>query len=931
VGTGGAGLVRAAEWRRVREFAAGLGTRGEPVLLTIAGEAGSGKSTLWRAGVAAAAGAGCRVLRSEPSAADAGAPFAGLSDLLSGVLGEVAGEIPGPQRDALEVALLLRPAGDAPVTAHAVGLAVLAALRAFLDGGPVLVAVDDVQWLDAGSTEALAFAVRRVSTGPLGVLLAARTEAAADPLTADAPPLPDDWQDLPAAVPGAGRIDLGPLDAGQIQGLLPTTVTAAQARLAAAQSRGNPFWAIQVAAGLAAAEAPVPQLALTLNRRLARSLSGPAADALAVVAAAGRIAVPDAVTVLDHFADDPAAALDAAVLAGVVTETDGRVAAAHPLIGAAAVESLPPGRRLGIYRSLADTASGPESHAQFAALAAGPGPDPAVAAALDAAAQAAHARAANAAAGQFAARAVSFTPPSDTPALTRRRIRAGELLLLAGDLGGSVQHLEALDTAGLGTPDLERALPLLADMVETLRGPAAAAAIIARELDAAGPDPRRRGLLLALASDAIYGFRGRRRAAAVEAIACAEEAGPEAAPTLHRALLNLMMAKVTGGEGLDAGLLNRAERMEGVLPAIPLYDTADRHRGLWSRFVEDLGTSQAALHRSIARARDAGEDLPLVMFLSYLAETLLLAGDFGAAGAAVAEAGQTAAFYDWPALHFLVKPRCELLIAAGNLDEALGLADELRPDDDTRPLPARFIGAALRGKIAAWRGDTAAAIRHFELAARCYDQCDWSDPGVRERIDTWLAEAYIAAGRPEDAAGIAARLREIGARLHRPALLGDAARIDALAAAVAGDLDAAVASARAAVEAHERSPLRVELARSLLVLGRIERRRKARRQARAALQRARALADQMGHRPLQAAIGRELPRITPARSGDQLTGAEQRVADQIAAGATSQEAAAALFISARTVETHVASIYRKLGVRSRSELRRVLSARAQQG
>ena len=127
--TGGDGLVRAAEGRRVGEFAAGLRAREEPGLLTIAGEAGAGKSTLWRTGIAAATETGCRVLRSEPSASDADAPFAGLSDLLSGVLPEVASGIPGPQREALEVALLLRPAGDKPATAHTVGLAVLAALR----------------------------------------------------------------------------------------------------------------------------------------------------------------------------------------------------------------------------------------------------------------------------------------------------------------------------------------------------------------------------------------------------------------------------------------------------------------------------------------------------------------------------------------------------------------------------------------------------------------------------------------------------------------------------------------------------------------------------------------------------------------------------------------------------------------------------------
>jgi DNA-binding CsgD family transcriptional regulator len=920
---GGADLVRAAEWRRVREFAVGVPVRAVPALLTVGGEAGAGKSTLWRAGIAAAADAGCRVLRSEPSAAEADASFVGLSDLLSEALPEAADDIPGPQREALEVALLLRAAGGRPPAAHAVGLAVLSVLRWCLHAGPVMVAVDDIQWLDAASLEALAFAFRRITAGSLGVLLAARTDAPADPLTAGAPPLPHDWCDLPSALPEAGSIDLAPLDRWQIQSLLPATVTAAQASLVATQSRGNPFWALEIATSVESAEAAVPPRAFTVSRRLTQ----PAADALAVVAAAGRIAVADATAVLGRLVTDPAAALDAAVLADVVVETGGRIAAAHPLIGAAAVESLPPGRRLDIYRLLAEAAASPESHAQFAALAAGPGADSQIAEALDAAAEAAYTRAANAAAGQFAAQAVTFTPESDAAAGVRRRIRAGELLDRAGEIDRSVEHLEALDTSSLATPDLERALPLLTDNVETLRGPAAATAIIARELESAGPDPRRRGLLLALASDLYYGIRGQRRAAAVEAIACAEAAGADAAPTLHRALLNLMIAKVTAGEGVDAFLLGRAERLEGVLPALALYDTADRHRGLWSRAVEDLDTSQAALRRLIVRARDTGEDVSLVIFLLHLAETLVLAGDFDAAGAAVAEAGQVAALYDWPPSPRLAKSRCELLIAAGNLDEAVRLADELRPGDDAQSLITRFVGATVRGKVSTWRGDPAAAITDFELAAWCADQIDWSDPGVRERVDSGLAEAYVSVGRVDDAIRIASRLREIGARLNRPTLTGDADRIDALAAAASGDLDTAAALARAAVEAHQRSPLRVELARSLLVLGRIERRRKARGQARAALQRAGTLADQMGHRPLQAEIGRELPRIAATRSGDELTDAERRVADQIAAGATSQEAAAALFISVRTVETHVASIYRKLGVRSRSELRRTLAAR----
>jgi hypothetical protein len=124
MGGGGADFVRAAEWQRIREFTDGIPVRDEPALLVVSGEAGAGKSTLWRAGIAAATEAGCRVLRSEPSATDTDASFAGLSDLLSGVLPEVADGIPGPQREALEVALVLRPAGARPPAAHAVGLAV---------------------------------------------------------------------------------------------------------------------------------------------------------------------------------------------------------------------------------------------------------------------------------------------------------------------------------------------------------------------------------------------------------------------------------------------------------------------------------------------------------------------------------------------------------------------------------------------------------------------------------------------------------------------------------------------------------------------------------------------------------------------------------------------------------------------------------------
>src|SRR5207244_4355974 len=134
-----------------------------------------------------------------------------------------------------------------------------------------LVAVDDAQWLDGASLDALAYALRRITDGPVSVLVAARTQAPADPLTAGEPPPPDAWRGLLAAVPAAAVIDLAPLDMRQIQNLLPGHVTAAQARMVAQKSRGDPFWALQVAAALgpgpqgALPGAPVPPLARTLT------------------------------------------------------------------------------------------------------------------------------------------------------------------------------------------------------------------------------------------------------------------------------------------------------------------------------------------------------------------------------------------------------------------------------------------------------------------------------------------------------------------------------------------------------------------------------------------------------------------------------------------------------------------------------------------
>ena len=264
-------IVRTEEWNVVRDFVACV--RSRPAGLALVGEAGSGKSVLWRAGVEAAAEAGHCVLRSEPTANEDDLAFAALFDLLAEILPLVAANMPAPQREALEVALLLRTAGEEPPTSHAVGLAVLAVLRSCAADGPVLLAIDDVQWLDDASRDALTFAVRRLNEGPVSLLVAARHEAATDPLSVGAPPHSGRWRDLLSAMPGSENIHLRPLDPVQIRRLLPEVITPRQARLVAQQSGGNPFWAKEIATSIESVEFPFPPVAGALRQRLARSLS----------------------------------------------------------------------------------------------------------------------------------------------------------------------------------------------------------------------------------------------------------------------------------------------------------------------------------------------------------------------------------------------------------------------------------------------------------------------------------------------------------------------------------------------------------------------------------------------------------------------------------------------------------------------------------
>src|SRR3954452_18761660 len=150
------------------------GVAAAPATLVIEGEAGIGKTTVWQAGIDMAARRGYRVLACRPVESEAGLAYAGLADLLAGVEDDCFDVLPGPQRDAIDVALLRSPAPGRAAEPRAIFTAFGGVLRALTRDVPVLVAVDDRQWLDRSSLRALEFVSRRLVDERVGMLATVR-------------------------------------------------------------------------------------------------------------------------------------------------------------------------------------------------------------------------------------------------------------------------------------------------------------------------------------------------------------------------------------------------------------------------------------------------------------------------------------------------------------------------------------------------------------------------------------------------------------------------------------------------------------------------------------------------------------------------------------------------------------------------------------
>jgi len=903
------------------EVAATLeGARHGFTALVLEGDPGIGKTTVWRTGIASAAGRGYRVLSCRAVQAEARLSFAALGDLLAPVEPEAFDALPVPQRRALDAALLRADAGGAAPNPRAIGTAIVTLLSALAALSPVVVAVDDIQWLDLPSARALEFAFRRLEARSVAVLATLR---------------------LGVRSSGSGLLASGASDRIRALRLGPLSLAAlyriVEERLGRKLPRpllvkiervcgGNAFFALEIARALPPSgspaggeELPIPgDLSQLVADRL-RKLPQRTRDALLRVSALPQptLAVVDA------------AALAPAEEAGVVrTGADGRIELAHPLFASAIHASASRERRRRLHAELAETATDVEERARHLLLASAPEQDDErVAAVLHAAAEHALRRGAVEVAAELAEQSARLTPAAQADLRWQRQLRATRHHLKAGDPRRSRALCEAVLGSAPGAAVRAEALHLLAEAQISER-PAGAIPLLEEALVCAGDDFVRAAQLevaLGMVHSSLFDLAESFRHLG-GAIELAERAGDSA--LLAEALAMNEVARIVSGNGFDERALERALALEDVEREVLFQMRPSFNAAAAYEYVGRVDVARPLLVKLRERLVARGEEADLPWALINLAVTSYLAGAFERAEQEASEAERTAALTGGEIFRaFALMVRGLVRGVRGNAsgahaDAVEALASSERLGWRKGVADARF---AL-GLLALSEGDPAAAVDVLEPLLTWIEAAGVYEWPIAMAVPDAI-EALVATGALERATRLTQALGDSGRRFDRPWALATSGRCEALLAAAAGDLDRALAAAERALVAHERLPMPFERARTLLVKGQLQRRHGERRAGRATLSQALASFEELGA-PLWAERARaEIARIGVRRAPAELTESETRVAELATEGLTNPEIAARLFMSRRTVEANLARAYRKLDIRSRAELGATMAKR----
>jgi len=878
--------------------------------LVLEGEAGIGKSTLWQAAVDRARGAGFRILEARPVESERGLAHAGLGDLLEDVRDEVLPRLPAPRRRALEAALLVGEAPRDVLDPRTLGLSIRSSLQLLASESSVLVAIDDVQWLDDASARGLAFALRRLGAGDIRVLLARRVDPSS--VSSSIEEVLD-----PARV---RRVHVGPLSVGALHKLLQTRLGRTFPRPELLRlhetSAGNPYYAMELARG---EELRVPRTLEALLLERLGHLPAPTREALSIAAVHGR--PTPALVVAAGIGHET---LQPAYDAHVIEQVDGAIRFTHPLLASALDQSLSPEQRRRAHGELARVIDEPVARARHLGLAAG-GPDAVIAARVEEAALMAQSRGANQAAAELIELAVRLTPPTDAGDVRRRVLYHAQRL---AEIGGGRRAIALLEqTLTSVPPGVERArvLTLLGRAKLQFRGPREGMEVLRLALDEAlGDDALIADIHTELATVVMVSEdRNRGLEHAELAVQAAMRTSDD---TLRcRALAAYGRLHFRIGLGIPQARMEEALALERALPGCPLADGPSLtlvYQLVWSGEL-DRDRRLLVEMADVLRARDDGE---LAQVLWYLAVVEWRAGNWEVAARHAAESIAVLEEFGIEGS----QPSDEL--PAALVDAYRGRLDDARERSLRMLAIAERTGhriaqsghRAVLGFIEFSLGNASQALTFLEPGWKIRDSVLLLEPGHRLELADTL-EALIAVGRLEDAEQKLVPWEARSTELDRSWALAILARCRGLLSAARGDLPSAFVHFDRALREHARTIDPFQHARTLLALGSTRLRATQRAAARASLDEALAIFERLGS-PLWADKARaELRRIGGrAPSRDELTEAERRVAELVAEGRTNQEVAAKLFLSERTVASHLTHIYAKLSVRSRTELARRL-------
>jgi DNA-binding NarL/FixJ family response regulator len=885
-----------------------------PRSFVLTGGAGIGKTTLWAAGIDVGRDEGWRALSARPSGAEAQLSFAALIDLFDGVEAEELEALPAPQLRALQVALLRADPTDVPAQPNAIAVGLLSALRALAAEAQLLVAVDDLQWLDSSSADALAFAARRLEGEAVRFLLARRSGRSSALERALEPG-------------GLERHEVVPLSLGAIRRLLADQLGLSLPRQLLRRifesTLGNPLFALELGRALAeqgqpeiGEDIPVPDAVEDLlGTRVAR-LPGPERRLLLAIALGGDLRTAQLAAI-----GDPAA-LDAAVDAGLLIVEGVRVRPSHPLLAAAAKAHSRAGERRELHHELAGVVSDGELRALHLALAT-PRADAELAAMVGVAAAGASSRGARPEAVELAEHALRLTP-------TDAAERSDRVLALAAYLeaAGEPQRVTAVLT-----PELD-SLPhgaacVKAQLLLSEGGGVSSIWDHERHLELAlaeseGDSVLRARVLGKMSSNAAataVSRIGLAEAWALEALPAARRAGPE----LERSVLyGLGWARSLSGCPID----DLCERFRQVSHAASyIAESLDHVAGQRLAWRGDVHEARAAIFRLRSLADEQGEAMSYALLGAFLCEVELRAGNWEAVARVLDEWAESE--------HLLVAPtsqRIHAQLAAGR-----GLPDEAQRWAEPAIAGAEAIGTRwqllqalqARGVAALFEHEPGEALQSLRAVWEHTKREGVNDPGAFP-VAPDLVEALVDVDALDEARIVTARLEGLAERQEHPWGRISALRCRALVQLASQvEQDEAASALADAAAAYERLGLRFDHARSLLILGRAQRRRRRWAAARAALEEAAAAFDEIDSPGWADQARGELARVGARRPppAGELTPAQRRVVELAAEGLSNKEIARALFVTVHTVEVHLSHAYSKLGVRSRAQLAGRLSGR----